>query len=170
MGQRQAAAVFLASRRCEEIIFIKRKTIILWMLLWPAGLEAQNQIYTQLANQLKFNRTINDKWAGEVWLGGAFSNTPSDNRVLSTNIQRYGFIYVNYQHSSRWKFSPSLAYYYNKDVPDIVQFPSTEYRLTLQSRLMQFKYIGPDSFITHHVNPCFSHFEIQQLIQVFLVN
>ena len=94
---------------------------------------AQNTRYTQLANELQFNRTISEKLAGEVWLGGAFSNTPSDNRVLSTNIQRYFFIWMNYQYSPRWKLSSSLAYYYNRNVPDIGQYLSPEYKLTLQS-------------------------------------
>ncbi len=102
------------------------------MVLVPFFMYAQNTSYTQLANELQFNRSLSDKWSGEGWLGGTFSNTPSDNRVLSTNIQRYFLLWVNYQYSPRWKFSSSLAYYYNKDVPDIGQFLSPEYRLTLQ--------------------------------------
>ncbi len=101
-------------------------------MLWYFVANAQNTSFTQLANELQFNRTISEKLAGEIWLGGAFSNTPSDNRVLSTNIQRYFFIWMNYQYSPRWKLSSSLAYYYNRDVPDIGQYPSPEYRLTIQ--------------------------------------
>lgn len=98
----------------------------------PLGARAQTTSYTQLCNELQFSRAINDKWAGELFLGGAFSNTPSDSRVLSTNIQRYFFLWGHYFYSPRWKLSAALAFYNNKDVPDIGQYYSPEYRLTLQ--------------------------------------
>lgn len=93
---------------------------------------SQSTSYTQWANELQFARALNTKWSAEVWLGGAFSNTPYESRVLKTNIQRYVFGWANYHFSARWKFSSSLAYYHNKDVPDIGQYFSPEYRLTLQ--------------------------------------
>jgi hypothetical protein len=75
---------------------------------------------------------VNDKWAAELFLGGAFSNTPSDRRILSTNIQRYFFLWGHYFYSPRWKLSAAFAYYINNDVPDIGQYYSPEYRLTIQ--------------------------------------
>jgi hypothetical protein len=110
-----------------------RKSIILLFLILSLGAKAQNTSYSQLANELQFARAINDKWAAETWLGGAFSNTPSDDRVLSTNIQRYFFLWAHYYLSPKWKLSSSFAYYNNKDVPDIGQYLSPEYRLTLQA-------------------------------------
>lgn len=106
--------------------------ICLSVLFLSLGVEAQTTSYTQLANELQFARAINEKWAAELWLGGAFSNTPSNDKILSTNIQRYFFVWGHYYLSPRWKLSSSFAYYYNKDVPDIGQFLSPEYRLTLQ--------------------------------------
>jgi hypothetical protein len=102
------------------------------VFIFSSGVKAQNTSYTQLCNELQFARAINDKWAAELFLGGAFSNTPSEPRVLSTNIQRYVFLWGHYYLSPRWKLSSSLAYYYNKDVPDIGQYFSPEYRWTLQ--------------------------------------
>ena len=102
------------------------------LLLFSISANAQNASYSQLGNELQFARAINDKWAAEIWLGGTYSNTPSESRVLETNIQRYGCAWVHYYFSPRWKFSSSLAYYYNKNVPDIGQYFSPEYRWTLQ--------------------------------------
>ena len=102
------------------------------MFLLPLSVNAQTTSYTQLANEAQFARAISDKWAAELWLGGTFSNTPSNDKVLTTNIQRYFFVWAHYYYSPRWKFSSSFAYYYNKDVPDIGQYFSPEYRLTLQ--------------------------------------
>lgn len=108
------------------------KAIIILLLFLSFGIKAQNTSYTQLANELQMARAINDKWAGEIYLGGTFSNTPSESRILKTNIQRYFAAWAHYYYSPRWKFSGSLAYFRNKDVPDIGQYFSPEYRLTLQ--------------------------------------
>ena len=111
----------------------KGKIVIFLIILLSLNCAAQTTKYTQLANELQLARSFGDKWAAELWLGGAFSNTPTNDKVLSTNIQRYFFIWAHYYYSPRWKFSTSFAYYYNKDVPDIGQYFSPEYRLTLQS-------------------------------------
>ena len=118
--------------KTEEPYF-KRKLIVFLFLIVSLGAAAQNTSYNQLANELQFARAINDKWAAELWAGGAFSNTPSNDRVLSTNIQRYFFLWAHYYLSPKWKLSSSFAYYYNKDVPDIGQYFSPEYRLTAQA-------------------------------------
>jgi hypothetical protein len=108
------------------------KAIITLLLFLSFGINAQNTSYTQLATELQMARAINDKWAGEIYLAGTFSNTPSESRILKTNIQRYFAAWAHYYYSPRWKFSGSLAYFRNKDVPDIGQYFSPEYRLTLQ--------------------------------------
>jgi hypothetical protein len=109
-----------------------RKGSVLFLLLIALHTNGQTEKYSQLCNELQFARAINDKWAGELWLGGAFSNTPNENQVLKTNIQRYFFTWVHYYYSPKWKLSGSFAYFYNKDVPDIGQYYSPEYRLTPQ--------------------------------------
>lgn len=94
---------------------------------------SQTNSYKQLCNELQFARTINDKWAAEIFLGGTFSSTPFETKVLKTNIQRYVSGWAHYYFSPRWKFSSSLAYNYNKDVPDIGQYYSPEWRLSIQA-------------------------------------
>jgi hypothetical protein len=111
---------------------VQRIIIILLLFLLSFSSKAQTTSYTQLANEIQFARAINDKWAGEFFLGGTFSNTPSDNKVLSTNIQRYLFVWAHYYYSPKWKFSSAFSYFNNKDVPDIGQYLSPEYRLSLQ--------------------------------------
>lgn len=109
-----------------------RAILILFVLLFSVSANAQNKSFTQLGNELQLARALNDKWAAELDLGGTFSNTPNESRVLKTNIQRYFVGWAHYYYSPRWKFSSSLAYYRNKDVPDIGQYFSPEYRLSLQ--------------------------------------
>lgn len=115
-----------------EISHLERTIVILFLLLLSLSVKSQTTSYTQLSNELQFARAINEKWAAEIYLGGTFSNTPYEERVLKTNIQRYIFAWAHYYYSPRWKFSSAFAYYYNKDVPDIGQYFSPEYRLSLQ--------------------------------------
>jgi hypothetical protein len=115
-----------------RLYFYEKIILFFFVLLLSLSGRAQTTSYTQLANEAQFARAINDKWAAEGWIGGTFSNTPSNDKVLSTNIQRYFFIWAHYYLSPKWKLSSSFAYYYNKDVPDIGQYFSPEYRLTLQ--------------------------------------
>jgi hypothetical protein len=96
----------------------------------PAG--SQTTTYNQLCNEVQLARTINDKWAGEIYLGGVFSSTPTEKKVLKTSIQRYVSGWAHYYLSPRWKLTSGLAYYYNKDVPDIGQYFSPEWRLSMQ--------------------------------------
>jgi len=111
----------------------KKTIFILFVSFFSVVIQAQTTSYNQLGNELQFARAISDRWAGELYLGGTFSETPSEDKVLNTNIQRYVALWGHYYFSPRWKLSPSLAYIYNKDVPDIGQYFSPEYRLSLQA-------------------------------------
>lgn len=120
--------------RKEKAVF--SAPLILFFLLQMLCLQsnAQTNSYTQLGNEFQFVRAISDKVAAEIYIGSTFSNTPTEPRILSTNIQRYLSGWVHYYYSPRWKLSSSLAYYYNKDVPDIGQYFSPEWRLCLQGQ------------------------------------
>jgi hypothetical protein len=115
-----------------ERILSARSILFLFLLIWSLNGKAQTDSYAQIANEFQFVRAIDDKLAAEVYFGSTFSNTPSEPRILSTNIQRYISGWIHYYYTPRWKFSSSLAYYYNKDVPDIGQYFSPEWRLSLQ--------------------------------------
>jgi len=93
---------------------------------------SQTNSYNQLCNELQLARSINEKWAAEIYLGGVFSSTQAENKVLKTNIQRYVSGWAHYYLAPRWKLTSGLAYYYNKDVPDIGQYYSPEWRISLQ--------------------------------------
>lgn len=103
-----------------------------FVVILSGNVISQTNSYTQLGNEFQFVRAVSDKVAAEVYFGSTFSNTPSEPRILSTNIQRYLSGWVHYYYSPRWKLSSSLAYFYNKDVPDIGQYFSPEWRLSLQ--------------------------------------
>jgi hypothetical protein len=103
------------------------------IIIHPVVSYSQTETYNQLSSELQLARTINEKWAAEIYLGGVYSSTQNESKVFKTNIQRYGMLWGHYFFSPRWKFSSSLAYLYNKDVPDIGQYYSPEWRISLQA-------------------------------------
>jgi len=106
--------------------------LVFLMIIMPFSIKAQTTSYNQLSNEYQFGRMINDRWSAEVYFGATFSSTPNESRVLKTNIQRYFMVWAHYFLSPRWKLSSSIAYFYNKDVPDIGQYLSPEWRLSIQ--------------------------------------
>jgi hypothetical protein len=99
---------------------------------FPFIINAQTTSYTQFWNEVDLVRAISYKWAAEIDITSSFSNTPSENRVLKTNTQRSILGWVHFYPSARWKLSSFVAYYYNKDVPEIGQYKAPEWRFALQ--------------------------------------
>jgi hypothetical protein len=116
-------------------------SLFLFLLVMPFGSNAQTNTYNQFWNELQISRAFSDKWASEINVGSTFSNTPFDKSLFSTNIQVTGRVWAHYYFSSRWKFSSFLAYYHDKDVPEISQREANEWRLALQA-IYYFHKIG----------------------------
>ncbi|MDW8849338.1 DUF2490 domain-containing protein [Flavobacterium sp. MMLR14_040] len=93
---------------------------------------SQTKTYGQSWNEIQFNRTINAKWSTEINLGSSYSSTETSSNIFQNNIQRSFRGWGHYYLSPRWKLSTFLAYYDNKDVPEIGQFKSPEWRFALQ--------------------------------------
>lgn len=101
--------------------------------IFPLLVQSQSS-YTQIWNEVDLVRAVNHKWSLELDLAGTFSSTPSESRILNTNIQRNIVGWAHYHAFPRWKFSSFLAYLRNKDVPEIGQYKAPEWRLALQGR------------------------------------
>ena len=93
---------------------------------------SQTKSYGQFWNETQFNRTINDKWSAEMDLASSYSSTESSSNIFHKNIQRSFRGWGHYYLSPRWKVSSFIAYFNNKDVPEIGQFESPEWRFALQ--------------------------------------
>jgi hypothetical protein len=136
MNYLRAFSLFLSESKIQMNLTGKLRVATLFSFLFiafPLMINAQ-ETYTQIWNEIDLVRIINDKWSGELDLAATFSNTPSENNILKTNIQRNVMAWAHYQFSPRWKFSSFLAYYRNKDVPDIGQYEAPEWRWALQGR------------------------------------
>ncbi|SHM63601.1 DUF2490 domain-containing protein [Flavobacterium saccharophilum] len=121
----------MSSKSAQKILLIKICCII--TAFFVCGMiNAQSKTYGQSWNELKFNRTINKKWSGELNLGSSYSSTESSSNIFQSNIQQSVAVWAHYYLTPRWKLSTSAAYFNNKDVPEIGQYESPEWRFALQ--------------------------------------
>ncbi|MET0944602.1 MAG: DUF2490 domain-containing protein [Flavobacterium sp.] len=121
----------MSSKSAQKISFIKTCCII--TAFFVVGIiNAQSKEYGQFWNEIQFNRTINSKWSAELDIAASYSSTESSSNIFQQNIQRSFRGWGHYYLSPRWKLSTFVAYFNNKDVPEIGQFESPEWRYALQ--------------------------------------
>ncbi|MBW1657630.1 DUF2490 domain-containing protein [Flavobacterium quisquiliarum] len=104
----------------------------LFVILMITNSYGQNTTYSQFWNEIQFSRTLSEKWSTEIDLGATYSSTESSSNLFDNTIQRSVRGWGHYYFSPRWKFSSFIAYFNNKDVPEIGQFKSPEWRFALQ--------------------------------------
>ena len=121
----------MSSKSAQNISIKKLCCTIATFLIMSIGY-SQTKTYGQSWNEIQFNRTINNKCSTEINLGSSYSSTETSSNIFQNNIQRSFRGWGHYYLSPRWKLSTFLAYYDNKDVPEIGQFKSPEWRFALQ--------------------------------------
>lgn len=121
----------MSSKSAQNISF-KKNCCLLAILIIASISHAQTKDYGQFWNEIQFSRTINDKWSAELDLASSYSSTESSSNIFHKNIQRSFRGWGHYYLSPRWKVSSFVAYFNNKDVPEIGQFESPEWRFALQ--------------------------------------
>lgn len=92
----------------------------------------QTTTYGQSWNEIQFTTAINEKWSTEVDIGSTYSSTATNSNLFEQNIQKSLRGWGHYYLTPRWKLSSFIAFYDNKDVPEIGQFKSPEWRYALQ--------------------------------------
>lgn len=121
----------MSSKSAQNIPFKIKCCILATFLIMGIG-HSQTKTFGQFWNEIQFNRTINTKWSAELNLGSSYSSTETSSNIFENNIQRSFRGWGHYYLSPRWKISSFIAYYNNKDVPEIGQFKSPEWRFALQ--------------------------------------
>lgn len=114
-----------------KIIFNKLSLIVAVFLTATINY-GQTTKYNQFWGEVQFNRTLSEKWSTELNVGTSYSSTESSPNLFDQNTQRSLRGWAHYYLSPRWKLSSFVAYYNNKDVPEIGQFQSPEWRFALQ--------------------------------------
>ena len=114
-----------------KIIFNKLSLIVAVFLTATINY-GQTTKYNQFWGEVQFNRTLSEKWSTELNIGTSYSSTESSPNIFDENTQRSLRGWAHYYLSPRWKLSSFVAFYNNKDVPEIGQFQSPEWRFALQ--------------------------------------
>src|SRR5689334_5368710 len=94
--------------------------LLLLIVFQTANSQPSKNKYTQFWNEFAFTHGLkNTKFATELNIGQTWTSTSDHGSMFATNSQYYFRGWIHYYHSSRWKFSYFMAYYYNKAVPEI---------------------------------------------------
>ncbi|TDP00972.1 DUF2490 domain-containing protein [Flavobacterium sp. 245] len=121
----------MSSKNAHNSI-LKKRYLILVIFSITSIINGQTTTYNQFWNEYQFNKTINEKWSVELNIGAVYSSTESSSNIFKENTQRSIRGWGHYYLTPRWKLSSFLAYNHNKDVPEIGQFESPEWRFALQ--------------------------------------
>lgn len=121
----------MSSKLAQNIVLRKICSSIVIFLITMMSY-GQTTKYNQFWGEIQFSRTINKKWSTELNLGTSYSSTESSPNIFEQNTQRSFRAWGHYYLSPRWKLSSFIAYFNNKDVPEIGQFESPEWRFALQ--------------------------------------
>lgn len=93
----------------------------------------QTNTYAQFWNEYCITGAIFKKSGLELNIGQAWTGTPSHKSMFAENSQIYVRGWMHYYFNARWKFSGFLAYYSNKDIPEINQEQAPEIRVAVQA-------------------------------------
>lgn len=94
---------------------------------------AQKETLNQFTAELLFNGTLSEKWASEFYYNKTTSSTVNNSNIFHQDVQNSFSGWANYYYSPRWKFTGGIAYYDNKNAPDIGQYDAPEWRYSLQA-------------------------------------
>jgi hypothetical protein len=119
-----------------NFLFIKIKhknsLFLFFILLACFQSFAQTTQENQFTNEYQFNRIIGKNTAVEFNLAHDYTSGVIETNAFYKSSQVSGFIWIHYYASKKWKVSGSLAYIYNKDVPEITNKKSSEIRFSAQ--------------------------------------
>ncbi len=93
---------------------------------------AQTQTENQYWNSFQFTQSIKGKFVSEVNLDQTFTSGTQQTNPFYRNSQLTFGAWIHYYATPRWKLSFFLAYFYNREVPEISQDFSPEIRTAVQ--------------------------------------
>jgi hypothetical protein len=97
------------------------------------GQKGPTTTYAQFWDEIQFTAALKGKWALEFNFGNTWTSKANESSLFYTKSQLYVREWVHYYASPRWKLSMFIAYFYNKDVPEITQTKNSEIRWALQA-------------------------------------
>lgn len=115
----------------------------IWFCLLGSALQAQTDELNQLWNEYSFINDLNKKWQLEFDTGLVTSSTAYDDNAFYGVTQFYLRSWAHYYPDERWKLSAFFAHYSNKNVPELNQAKTREFRAAFQA---VYSVINSDDF------------------------
>jgi hypothetical protein len=125
----------MSYKKIDSLFFritYSNKLFLFFMLFLHIQSFAQTEKENQFTNEYQFNRVVGKKTAIEFDLAHAYTSGINETNPFYKSSQISGRLWVHYYTHKKWKFSGSIAYLYNRDVPEITNRKSSEIRFTAQ--------------------------------------
>ncbi len=108
-----------------------------WVLLFCILIRSdismgQNVNYSQFNFEASLSRVIVDKWSSEIILSENTSSLPDENGMFDLQSSFSIALWGHYHGSTKFQLSGQIGVYFNKNVPDLNQDKSVEYRFSPQ--------------------------------------
>ena len=108
---------------------MKNSCLIIFFFIFVKTLSQNNKNW----NELTFAQHLKDKWTSEINLRLTNSSTFETGSPFEKRAQYMGRLWLHFNYNSRWKYSLSLAQFYNLEAPELDQRPSNEWRIAPQA-------------------------------------
>lgn len=95
-------------------------------------MNSQTDNLNQFWNEYAFTKDLSQNWVVELDAGFTSSSTSEDKAIFHYITQTYLRGWAHYYPGDRWKMSIFYAYYSNKNVPELNQAETPEWRSALQ--------------------------------------
>ena len=103
------------------------------LISFSAVAQKSTEHYAQFWNEIQLTRALKGKWSLEFNFGNTWTSKANESNLFYKKSQLYAREWVHYYASPRWKLSLFVAYYFNKNVPEITQTKNSEVRFALQA-------------------------------------
>jgi hypothetical protein len=103
-----------------------------WMCTISVQINGQTINYSQFNFETSLSRVIKDKWSSELVLSETTSSLPGENGMFDLQSSFSIAVWGHYHVSPKYQLSGQAGLYFNRNVPDLNQEESTEYRFTPQ--------------------------------------
>lgn len=121
----------LLRKQLKFFSLLRRTIFVVFFFIYSTSF-SQTDTENQFANEFQTNSNVGKKMVIEYNFGQAFTSGVSEKNPFYKNSQLYLRSWLHHYTSEKWKLSGFVAYYFNKDVPEISQNRLPEVRFAVQ--------------------------------------
>ena len=139
---------FISNQKQIKFFTLSARTLFLLFFFIFNTSFSQTDTENQFSNEFQTNSNVGKKTAIEYNFGQAFTSGTVETNPFYKNSQLYLRSWLHHYTSDKWKLSGFVAYYFNKDVPEISQNRVPEIRFAVQGT---YYFLKGDNTLTNRI-------------------